>query len=129
MEELVKQNDEKGSNDELDDKKETNTGAELLWWSVQSCKNIDGGLAKGNNESKDCNDICKCVPTHNERRLTFLSPTKQSTILLQAEVDVNQVCTSKKLHDHPGCHDGGDSKFHEGSTIRRHNDTHPVKRI
>lgn len=59
--------------------------------------------------------------------LTFLSTTEQGPVLLQREVDFDEVCTSEELHDHSRRDDGRNSEFHERSTIRGEDDTHPVE--
>ena len=61
--------------------------------------------------------------------LTFLRAAKESPILLQAEVDLNQVRSCEELHDHSGRDDGRNAQLHESPPIRGENDTHPVERV
>ena len=46
----------------------------------------------------------------NEMKLTFLGTTEQSTVLLGAKVDVDEIRTSEQLHDHSGDDNRCDSK-------------------
>ena len=59
--------------------------------------------------------------------LTFLSTIEQSAVLLEAEVEVNEICASEQLHDHSGTDDRRDSKLHEGTAVRRQNDMRPIQ--
>lgn len=65
----------------------------------------------------------------NERSLTFLCTAEQGPILLQAEVDLNQVCTREQLHNHARCDDWTNTELHKSTAIRSENDTHPVERV
>jgi hypothetical protein len=53
LEEFVKKDDDEGSNDELDDKKKTNTSADVFGLAVESCENVDCSLSERNDEGKN----------------------------------------------------------------------------
>ena len=65
----------------------------------------------------------------NGTLLTFLGTTEQSTVLLEAKVNADEIRASEQLRDHSGGDDRGDSKFHEGTAVRRQNDTHPIQGV
>jgi hypothetical protein len=61
--------------------------------------------------------------------LTFLSTGEQSTIFLEAEVDLDEVSTGEELHDHSRGYDGTDTEFHQCPPIGGQDDTHPIERV
>ena len=129
LEELVEEDDDEGRNNELDDEEKADTGSEVFGLAIETGEDVDGGLAESNNDSKDWKwlsdtDTCEDVLTR-----TLLSPTEQRTILLERKIDVNQVGTSEKLHDHSGRDDWGDTELHECTAVGRKNDAHPVQRV
>ena len=69
------------------------------------------------------------VAKGKETLLTFLGTTEQSTVLLGAKVNVNEIRASEQLHDHSGSDDRRVSKLHEGTMVRRQNDTHPIQGV
>lgn len=52
LEEFVKEDDDKGRDNELNDEQETDTSTKILGLSVKSSENVNGCLTKGDNESK-----------------------------------------------------------------------------
>lgn len=62
-------------------------------------------------------------------RLTLLSTAEEGSVVLEREVDIDQLRTSQKLHDHTRSDNGGDTEFHEGTTVRSHDSSKPVKRV
>ena len=60
---------------------------------------------------------------------TLLSSTEESPVFLEGEVDVDQASSLEKLDDHARRDDGRDTEFHEGTPVRREDDTHPIQRI
>ncbi len=44
LEELIKENDDQASNNQLEDEKENNTSAEFRRWSIETSENVDGSL-------------------------------------------------------------------------------------
>ena len=63
------------------------------------------------------------------KRLTLLGTAEQSAVVLEAEVDVDELGTGQKLHDHARGDNGGDTKLHEGTPVGRKNSAKPVKRV
>ena len=53
MEELVEEDDDEGSGDELNDKEETDACAEIGGLAVEACEDIYGSLAEGDDESEN----------------------------------------------------------------------------
>ena len=58
-----------------------------------------------------------------------MGATEESPVILEREVDVDQLSTSQKLHDHTGGDNGGDTKLHQGTTVGSHDSSEPVKRV
>jgi hypothetical protein len=52
LEELVKEDDEEGGDDELDDE-EADAGAEVFGLAVEAGEDVDGCLAQGDDECED----------------------------------------------------------------------------
>jgi hypothetical protein len=57
LEQLIEENDDKGSNDELDDQEEADTCAEVTRLAIETGQDVDGGLSERDNECEDCKDI------------------------------------------------------------------------
>lgn len=134
LEELVKEDDDEGGDDELEDEKQADTGAEVGRLAVKSSQDVDGSLAEGDDESEHCVTATPWSATllmnQNTRETrTFLSTTKERTVFLQAKVDVDQIGTGQKLHDHSRGDDWRDSEFHEGTSVGGEDDPHPVERV
>jgi hypothetical protein len=53
LEELVEENNNEGSGDELDNEKETDTCTEVSWLTVEPGENVDSCLTEGNDEGED----------------------------------------------------------------------------
>jgi len=54
--EFVEEDDDKGSDNELNDKEEADTGTEVLGLTIQSSQDIDRRLAESGNEGEDCKE-------------------------------------------------------------------------
>ncbi len=112
LEELIEENDDQASNDELEDEEENDTGAEVRWLSVKTSEDVDGGLPHGQNDGEQ-----------------LLSSLVELAIGLQVEVDVDEVGTSKELEDHAGGDNWGNTQFHESTSVGGHHHTEPVQWI
>lgn len=64
-----------------------------------------------------------------QRLLTFLGSVEERAILFETVVDLNEVGAGKELHEHARGDNGGDTQFHEGSTVGGEDSTHPVEGI
>ena len=53
MEEFVKEDNNKGSDNKLNDEEETDTGTEVLGLTIQSSQDIDRRLAESDDEGKN----------------------------------------------------------------------------
>ena len=53
MEEFVEEDHDKGSDNELNDEEETDTGTEVLGLTIQSSQDIDRRLAESDDEGED----------------------------------------------------------------------------
>lgn len=99
--------------------------------------------------------MCSSAFHEGKCHLTLLGSSEKSAILFEAEVDLNEISTSQKLHDHTAagdksrfstigiaearrleswqknlrCDDGSNTEFHQRSPIRGEDHTHPVERI
>ena len=131
LKKLVEKNNNERCRDELNDQKKADTSAKIARLTVETCKDVDGCLTKGNNQSKDYEQTKRSVleETMLGYALTFLCSAEKSSIFLQGEIDLDEICTGKKLHDHPAGNDWGDTEFHECSSIWSEDNTHPVERV
>jgi len=53
LEEFVKEDDDKGSDNELNDKEETDASTDVLGLTTQSSKDVDSRLAESHDEGED----------------------------------------------------------------------------
>mmetsp|Transcript_30829 Transcript_30829/g.66633 ORF Transcript_30829/g.66633 Transcript_30829/m.66633 type:complete len:351 (+) Transcript_30829:714-1766(+) len=112
LEELVEgQHDESGA-EELGDDEEGVTGSDGGEVSVHSADDVGDGLAHGDQNSEQ-----------------LLGSGEQRSVLLHVVVYFDDTTSRQQLHDQPGSDDGGDTKFHEGTTVGGEDDTHPVEGI
>jgi hypothetical protein len=58
-----------------------------------------------------------------------LSTIEQGTIFFIALINVDDLSTSQKLHNHTTGNDGGDTEFHKSTSVRGKDNSHPVERI
>ena len=63
------------------------------------------------------------------RSLTFLGSFVEGAVFLNALIDINDLCTSKELHNHTGSDDRANTEFHQSTSVGGEDDSHPVERI
>jgi hypothetical protein len=80
LEELVKQNNNKTSNNELDNQENTDTSTEVAGLAVETSQDVNAGLAEGENDGKE-----------------LLGGLVELAVGLQVEVDIDEVGTSEEL--------------------------------
>lgn len=80
LEELVKQNNNETSNDELDNQENTDAGTEVTGLAVKTSQDVNAGLAEGENDGEE-----------------LLSGLVKLAVGLQVEVDVDEVGTGEEL--------------------------------
>lgn len=80
LEELVKQNNNETSNNELDDQENTDTSTEVTGLAVETSQDVNTGLTEGENDSEE-----------------LLSGLVELAVGLQVEVDVDEVGTGEEL--------------------------------
>lgn len=109
LEKLVEENDNHTSNNELEDQEEDDTSAEVTGGAVETGEDVDSSGTGRQDESKE-----------------LLSSLVELTVGLEVEVDVDHVGTSEELEDHTGGDDGGDTQFHQSTSVTRYNHSQPV---
>lgn len=112
LEELIEENDNQASNNQLEDQEEDNASAEVRWLTVETGEDVDSSLAHGQDDSEE-----------------LLRSLVELAVRLQVEVDIDQVGTSQELENHTGGDNRGNTQFHQGSTVTRHHHPQPVYRI
>ena len=130
LEQLVKEDDNQTSNNQLDNQENADTGTEIAGLAIQTSEDIDTGLTEGKDDSKQ-----------------FLGGLVEFTVGLEVEVDIDEVGTSKELthvklardcfsggiktylEDHAGGDDGGNTQFHQCSSVTGQHHTQPVQGI
>ena len=65
----------------------------------------------------------------DDAKPTFLCSTEKCPILLQAEINIYEVCASEELHDHSGSNDRGNTELHKSTAIGSDDDTQPIQRV
>jgi hypothetical protein len=131
LEELVKQNNNKTSNNELDDQENTNTSSEVAGLAVETSQNVNAGLAEGENDSEE-----------------LLGGLVELAVGLQVKIDIDEVGTGEELgktvrivtqsweivefaylEDHAGGDDRGDTQLHESTTVTGQHHAEPVQGV
>jgi hypothetical protein len=82
LEELIQQNDDKTSNNQLDDQENTDTGTQVTGLAVETSQDVDTGLAEGKDDGKQ-----------------LLGGLVELAVGLEVQVDVDEVGTGKELGD------------------------------
>lgn len=80
LEQFVEKNDNETSDDQLDDQKNADTGTEVAGLTIETSKDVNAGLAKGQDDGKE-----------------FLGGLVQFTVGLEVEVDVDEVGSGEEL--------------------------------
>ena len=109
LQQLIKQDDDEGSDEELDNKQDTDTGAEVCRGAVETGQDVDAGLAEGDDDGEE-----------------FLCGLVEFAVGFEVEVDVDEVGAGEELEDHAGGDDGGDAEFHEGAAVTRQHHAEPI---
>ena len=112
LEELIEENDNQASNNELEDEEEDHSGTEVGWLSVKTSENVDCSLSHGEDDSEK-----------------LLGGLVELAIGLKVEVDIDEVGSGKELEDHAGGDNWSDTQFHESTSVGGHHHTEPVERI
>jgi hypothetical protein len=133
LEKLVEQNNNKTSNNELDNQENTDTSTEVTGLAVETSQDVDAGLAEGKNDGEE-----------------LLGGLVELAVGLQVEVDVDEVGTGEELghmvnflvtqisidswfiaylEDHAGGDDRGDTQLHESTTVTGQHHTEPVQGV
>lgn len=66
---------------------------------------------------------------HNKQPKRFQIYLQEGAVLSHAVINFDDLWPDQELHHQARCHNGGDSEFHDRSTARRHDNTHPIERI
>lgn len=82
LEKLIKQDNNKTSHNQLNNQENADTSTKIARLAVETSKDIDTGLAEGENDSKE-----------------LLGSLVELTVGLQVEVDVNEVGTGEELNN------------------------------
>lgn len=109
LEELIEENDDHASNEELENQQYDNAGTEVGRRAVETGEDVDSGGTGRQNEGEQ-----------------LLGGLVELTVGLEVEVDVDQVGASQELEDHARGDDRRDTKLHQGTTITRHHHAQPV---
>lgn len=112
LEKLIKEDDNHTSNNELEDQQEDDAGAEVGRRTVETGENVDGGSTGREDEGEQ-----------------LLGGLVELAVGLEVEVDVDHVGTGKELEDHAGRDNGGDTQFHQSTSVTGHDHAEPVEGI
>lgn len=80
LEKLIEEDDNQSGSKKLDNKEDTDTGTEVGWLAIETSKNVDTGLAEGQNDGEE-----------------LLGGLVKLTVRLEVEVDVDEVSSGKEL--------------------------------
>lgn len=128
-EQFIEEDDDERGRNELENKEKTDTRAQRGGRAVKTGQDVNGSLTKGNNHGKHYDSLVASLVRKRTKARTFLGSTEQGAVVLEAKVDINQLGTCEKLHDHARSDDGGDTKLHQGTPVGSEDSTKPVKRV
>jgi len=111
LQQLVEQQDDEAGDEELDDDEQTDARSDA------------GGISV--HPSHDVNDSLTQSDDHSEQ---FLRSVKKCSVLGRV-ADFDDFGAGEELHDHTGSDDRRNAQFHQSSSIRSQDDSHPIKRI
>ena len=138
LEQFIKEDDHKTSNNQLNDQQDTDTSTKVTGLAVETSQDVDTGLAKGKDDSEK-----------------LLGGLVQFTVGFEVQVDIDEVGTSEELfgqpsqpsvqnqcahihktwetatylEHHAGGDDRGNTQFHQRTPITGKHHTQPVQRI
>lgn len=135
LEELIQQNDNQTSDNQLNNQENTDTGTEVTGLAVETSQDVNTGLAEGKDNSEE-----------------LLGGLVELAVGLKVKVDINEVGTSKELgerrwsvrflvascqfssfiaylEDHAGGDDGSDTQLHKSTTVTGQHHTQPVQGV
>lgn len=109
LKELIEENYNQASNNELENQEENDTGTEIRRLSVEASENVDGGLSHRQNDGEE-----------------LLGGLVELAIGLKVKVDIDEVGSGKELEDHPGRDNWSDSQLHKSTSVGGHHHAEPV---
>jgi hypothetical protein len=112
LEELVEDEDNDTSAEELQDNQDGITGTKVVDITVHTRENISYSLTDGDDHTKK-----------------LLRTLEEGTVFLHVLVHGDDLGTSEELHDKTRGDDWADTQLHKGSPVRGKDDTHPVEGI
>mmetsp|Transcript_1989 Transcript_1989/g.4491 ORF Transcript_1989/g.4491 Transcript_1989/m.4491 type:complete len:302 (+) Transcript_1989:837-1742(+) len=112
LQEFIKSQDNQTGAEELGNDQNSVTGTNGTNVTIHSRNNVSNGFTSCDKDTEQ-----------------LLSTREESTIFLNVVVDLNNTGTGKKLHDQTRSNNGTDTKFHQSSTVRSKDNSHPVERI
>lgn len=112
LEKLIEKNDNKTSNDKLENEQQANTSTEVTRLTVKSSQNVNSGLSEGEDDSEE-----------------LLGSLIKLAIRLEVKVNVDEVSSGKKLENHARRYDRRDTQFHQCTSVTGQHHSEPVERI
>lgn len=109
---IVEKHGYNGSESELENDEDSITSSNLIQWAVHAWPSVSEGL-----------------PECNKNTDKFLSSIEELFLFSNILVDFDKFCACEQLHDHRWSDERRNTEFHEGSTIRSKNDSHPIEGI
>lgn len=96
LKEFVQENNNQGCGEELDDKKNTDTSAEVRWLAVETSEDVDTSLTEGEDDREKLSALA-VVRFEVYSGANLLGGLVELAVGLQVEVDIDEVGTSEKL--------------------------------
>ena len=112
LQEFVEDDDDDTGEEKLQDDEESVAHAELVDRAVHARDDVSDGLTDGDEDTEQ-----------------LLGAVEQGLVVLCAQVDFNDLGSSKELHHQAGRDDGADTELHEGAAVGGKDDAHPVEGV
>jgi len=112
LKKLIKAKNDDASKNKLKNDQNAIHNTNLAGLTIHSTKNVGSSLADSDDQTEQ-----------------LLNAIEKSLLFLVGLIDIDDLATSKKLHNKVRCHKRADTKFHQSTMVRSHDSTKPVERI
>lgn len=96
----------------MDDDEDGIDGTELFDITVHAGEDVGNSFTDGDDNTEQ-----------------FLGSHHEGTVILETVINVDDLRTSKQLHNKSRSHDGADTEFHKSSSVGCEDNSHPVEGI
>lgn len=112
LEELVKEDDNQGGSEKLDDEENADSSTEIGGQTVKTSQDENASLAERQDDGEE-----------------LLRGLVELAVGLEVKVDIDEVGAGQQLEDHAGGDDRGDTQLHQSTPVTGQHHTKPVQGV